>query len=468
MTRLSVPEESGGVGLPTLRAAVVEYPPLTMKSVYDPTIGCTQGIKCIEYIDGYNNFTQYCCFGLAIDILTYVKSELEFEPLVYFVRDGNYGAKNVTSNQWNGIVLDLVTGEADISIDLMTNEARSAVVDFSQRWTEAGLALLVLVGEKKVDTIDFAFLDPFTMELWLGMVGIVNLYLVTLWIVDRLSPYGCYATRRRDKTRDEVFDLDGSMWYSWGVCFDNQFVADRPKSGSSRAMAVCLAMFSLLCLTSYTANLTAHLLSDDTKPDITGIRDPKITADDSKLTFGVVKSSFVDSYFELNQDSVMKALFERMLKRNHLVKNFTDGVDRVKNRSLDIFISEILSLDYEVAKQKTKGYPRLQVVGASKTFADTGYSYSFRKNSTWKPKFDLVINKIKAENKPSELYKKWVRPGEALTDDMHEGLNEQSLSGVFFVGIALAIFSIVFLLLENKLYSMGLIYRHLNKFENVQ
>jgi len=49
---------------------------------------------------------------------------------------------------------------------------------------------------------------------------------------------------------------------------------------------------------------------------------------------------------------------------------------------------------------------------------------------------------------------------------MHEGLNEQSLSGVFFVGIALAIFSIVFLLLENKLYSMGLIYRHLNKFEN--
>lgn len=66
---------------------------------------------------------------------------------------------------------------------------------------------------------------------------------------------------------------------------------------------------------------------------------------------------------------------------------------------LDIFISEILSLDYEVAKQRHKGYPRLQVVGASKTFADTGYSYSFRKNSTWKPKFDLVINKMKAENK---------------------------------------------------------------------
>lgn len=267
--------ESSRVGLPTLRAAVVEYPPLTMKSSYDPALGCTQGIKCIDYIGYSDNYTQHCCFGLAIDILTYVKSELEFEPLVYFVRDGNYGAKNATSNQWNGIVRDLVIGEADISIDLMTNEARSEVVEFSQRWTEAGLALLVRVGEKKVSAIDFAFLDPFTMALWLGMVAIVNLYLIALWIADRLSPYGCYATRKRNN-EEHVFDLDGSMWFSWGVCFDNQFVGDRPKSSSSKAMAVCLAMFALLCLTSYTANLTAHLVSDDTKPEIAGIRDPKV------------------------------------------------------------------------------------------------------------------------------------------------------------------------------------------------
>lgn len=276
-TKLAASIKSSRVGLPALRAAVVEYPPLTMKSKYDPSIGCTQGIKCIAYIDN-RNYTQHCCYGLAIDILTYVKGELEFEPLVYFVRDGNYGAKNVTSNQWNGIVRDLIIGEADISIDLMTNEARSEVVDFSQRWTEAGLALLVRVGEKKVRTVDFAFLDPFTMELWLGMVGIVNIYLIALWIADRFSPYGCYATRQRDSTAAQVFDLDGSMWFSWGVCFDNQFVGDRPRSDSSKAMAVCLAMFALLCLTSYTANLTAHLVFDDTKPEITGIRDPKVRA----------------------------------------------------------------------------------------------------------------------------------------------------------------------------------------------
>ena len=69
------------------------------------------------------------------------------------------------------------------------------------------------------------------------------------------------------------------------------------------------------------------------------------------------------------------------------------------NRQLDIFISEVLSIDYEVAKQKSATYPKLQVVGASTPFAESGYSYAFKKNSPWKPKFDLVMNRMKAENK---------------------------------------------------------------------
>lgn len=68
-------------------------------------------------------------------------------------------------------------------------------------------------------------------------------------------------------------------------------------------------------------------------------------------------------------------------------------------RQLNIFISEVLSLDYEVAKQKSATYPKLQVVGATTPFAESGYAYAFKKNSPWKPKFDLVINRMKAENK---------------------------------------------------------------------
>lgn len=267
-------DESTGE-LPRLRAAVVEYPPLTMKADFDATEGCHQGLECMKYIGDTQNFTKHCCYGLAIDVLRYVKTELQFEPLVYFVRDGNYGAKNTTADTWNGIVRDIREGKADIAIDLMTNEARSEVIDFSLRWTHAGLALLVLVGEQNVDNLDFSFFQPFTVYLWMGMIGVVNFYLGILWYTDRLSPYGHYKSFRAKNHNG--FDLSESMWYCWGVCFDNQFVDSRPRSLSARAMAVFLAIFALMCVTSYTANLTAHLLSDDTKPAITGIRDPKVS-----------------------------------------------------------------------------------------------------------------------------------------------------------------------------------------------
>lgn len=458
-SQLSNSEENSISEITRLRAAVVEYPPLTMKANFDENNGCFQGLECKKFIGNTANFTKHCCYGLAIDVLKYVASQLQFEPIVYFVRDGNYGAKNTTADTWNGIVRDILDEEADIAIDLMANEARSEVIDFSLRWTHAGLALLVLVGEKKVDQLDFSFFYPFTTYLWISIIGVVNLFLGVLWLADRISPYGHHRSRRPG-FRDG-FDLSGSMWYCWGMCFDNQFVDSRPRSFSARAMAVVLAIFALMCVTSYTANLTAHLLSDDTIPDVTGIRDPKITDPNTAISYGVVKSSYVDSYFELNEDPIMQSMFQRMRDKKHLVNNFTDGVERIKHRQLDVFISEVLSLDYEVAKQKSPTYPRLQVVGANEPFAETGYSYAFRKNSPWKPKFDFVINRMKADNKPSDLYKKWVSSGEDKSEDRHQLLSVRSLSGVFFLGASLALVASFFLFLENKLFAKGFIYANI-------
>ena len=276
-------------GVPVLRAAVMDYPPLTMKTILHEGAIC-QGIVCYKHVGSdARNAIKYCCFGLAIDVLKHVSGELQFMPYVYFVPDGNYGSFNSTTKQWNGIVKELLDGKCDISIDLMANEARSRYIDFSLRWTFAGLALLFKVGQKKVETIDFSFFEPFTPQLWLGMIGVVNLYLLVLWITDRLSPYGSYRTTQRRKHANHDFTILGSMWYCWGMCFDNQFVDARPRSYSAKTMAVFMAMFALLCLTSYTANLTAHLLSDDTTPGISGIRDLKVMFHDFQVELWVHK-----------------------------------------------------------------------------------------------------------------------------------------------------------------------------------
>ena len=55
-----------------------------------------------------------------------------------------------------------------------------------------------------------------------------------------------------------------------------------------------------------------------------------------------MRSSYVDSYFELNEDPVMRSMFRRMRDKKHLVDNFTDGVERVKNR-FDLLLNFNLS-----------------------------------------------------------------------------------------------------------------------------
>ena len=49
-----------------------------------------------------------------------------------------------------------------------------------------------------------------------------------------------------------------------------------------------------------------------------------------KYTYGVVKSSYVDSFFELNEDPAMRDMFRVMQGRGYLVRNFTVGVGRVQ------------------------------------------------------------------------------------------------------------------------------------------
>lgn len=82
-----------------------------------------------------------------------------------------------------------------------------------------GFVLFVFVGEKKVEMLDFFFFELFIVYLWISIIGVVNVYLGILWFVDRVSFFGYY--RLFCIGNCDRFDLSGSMWYCWGVCFDN-------------------------------------------------------------------------------------------------------------------------------------------------------------------------------------------------------------------------------------------------------
>ena len=46
--------------------------------------------------------------GLCVDLLLLLESELKFNFTLYVVNDGNYGSINDSTQEWNGMVGELV------------------------------------------------------------------------------------------------------------------------------------------------------------------------------------------------------------------------------------------------------------------------------------------------------------------------------------------------------------------------
>ena len=83
------------------------------------------------------------------------------------VPDNNYGALNLTSGEWNGLVKELMEGTADIAIGALTiNFAREAVIDFTKPFMNLGISILFKIPSGKPTRL-FSFMNPLAVEIWL-------------------------------------------------------------------------------------------------------------------------------------------------------------------------------------------------------------------------------------------------------------------------------------------------------------
>merc|ERR1712055_413141 len=80
--------------------------------------------------------------GLMIDLLEELAGELHFNFSIHEVADGRYGMPT-DSGEWNGMVGELIRGEADlIAADMTITANRESVVDFTHPFMYLGLGVL--------------------------------------------------------------------------------------------------------------------------------------------------------------------------------------------------------------------------------------------------------------------------------------------------------------------------------------
>lgn len=211
-----------------------------------------------------------CCYGYCIDLLEKLAEDMPFDFELYIVGDGKYGAwKN---GRWTGLVGDLLSGTAHMAVTSFSiNSARSKVIDFTSPFFSTSLG--ILVRTKDTASPIGAFMWPLHWTMWVGIFVALHMTALFLTLYEWKSPYGMTPHGRN---RMKIFSYSSALNLCYAILFGRTVSSKTPKCCTGRFLMNLWAIFCLLVLSSYTANLAAVMVGDKTFEELSGIHDPKV------------------------------------------------------------------------------------------------------------------------------------------------------------------------------------------------
>ncbi|CUT99598.1 glutamate NMDA receptor subunit [Echinococcus multilocularis] len=320
-----------------------------------------------------------CCTGLTMDLLIELMKDLNFEVELYEVKDRLWGGW--TKEGWNGLVRELMEHKADMAItSLKITPNRSEQIDFSVPFLETGIAITVALREGAISPT--AFLEPYDYQCWcIILLFSVHASGAAIYLYEWLSPVG--QDRGRLVTPEHRFTMCRSLWLIWSMLFGAAVNADNPRGMASRFMANIWALFALVFLASYTANLAAFMISKDDFYDLEGIHDWRLQQPwnhKPPFRFATVPSGATEENIKINFPEM--AAYMRAFNRTTVI----DGLKSLKSEEIDAFIYDATILGYWTSRDDGC---KLKKVG--NLYAMTGYGIGFPKGSRWLPKINSRI-----------------------------------------------------------------------------
>nr|AXF48844.1 ionotropic receptor IR13 [Lobesia botrana] len=397
-----------------MRITFLEEPPYINLAPPDPISGrciLDRGVICrvapeaevagLEAGTAHRNSSLYqCCSGFCIDLLQQLAEQLGFTYELSRVEDGRWGTLH--HGKWNGLIADLVNKKTDMVLtSLIINSDREAVVDFSVPFMETGVAIVVA---KRTGIISpTAFLEPFDTASWM-LVGAVAIQAATfsIFFFEWLSPSGfdCSTGQNSKRVPQNRFSLCRTYWIVWAVLFQASVHVDSPRGFTARFMTNMWAMFAVVFLAIYTANLAAFMITREEFHELSGLDDPRISRPLTirpPLKFGTVPWSHTDAtlakYF--SEPHAYMAQFNR--------STVSAGVSGVLTGELDAFIYDGTVLDYLVSQDEDC---RLLTVGA--WYAMSGYGLAFTRNSKYLSMFNKRLLDLRSNGDLERLRRYWM------------------------------------------------------------
>lgn len=352
------------------------------------------------------NFTDYSgnerYEGYCIDLLKRLSKKLQFNYIISEVADGQYGKLN--NGSWNGMVRELLDRQADLAIvDLTITKERQSAVDFTHPFMTLGIA--IMYKRPKMEEAEmYSFLMPFSKEVWLSMWSAYLGMSLAIWLVSRLSPvewvnpHPCYDNPNEFEMENEIHSIGASMWFNIGSLMQ-QGSDLAPRSPSVRALASVWYFFTLILMSSYTANFAAFLTASRMQSPIESAED---LSKQTKIDYGCKEGGSTQAFFSSSNHSIYRRMWNFMESRKHqgvFPNDNKKGISMVKKGNY-AFLMESTSLEYIA-----HGDCELTQIGG--LLDHKGYGIAMPKRSPYRAPLSKSIVELNEAGELQDLKTKW-------------------------------------------------------------
>ncbi|XP_029070237.1 glutamate receptor ionotropic, kainate 1 isoform X7 [Monodon monoceros] len=353
--------------------------------------------------------------------------------------DGNKDrSKNITDSLANRTLIVTTILRADLAVAPLTiTYVREKVIDFSKPFMTLGISILYHKPNGTNPGV-FSFLNPLSPDIWMYVLLACLGVSCVLFVIARFTPYEWYNPHPCNPDSDVVennFTLLNSFWFGVGALMQ-QGSELMPKALSTRIVGGIWWFFTLIIISSYTANLAAFLTVERMESPIDSADD---LAKQTKIEYGAVRDGSTMTFFKKSKISTYEKMWAFMSSRQQtaLVKNSDEGIQRVLTTDYALLME---STNIEYVTQRNCNLTQIGGLIDSK-----GYGVGTPIGSPYRDKITIAILQLQEEGKLHMMKEKWWRGNGCPEEDNKEAsaLGVENIGGIFIVlaaGLVLSVF----------------------------
>ncbi|CAF0913490.1 unnamed protein product [Rotaria sordida] len=394
---------------------ILEAPYVMLKNYENST-----GLLNITYSN--NDFEGFC-----VDLLEELSHELKF----------GYKIKPITTGRYDDMVEEVKNKIADLAIAPLTiNYAREKKIDFTKPFLSLGISILFKTSKPEKPGL-FSFLNPLSLEIWIYTFAAIFTVSFILLLIARCSPdewrnpYPCDSDYNYLENR---FTVSNTLWFSIGTLMQ-QGADISPSAISTRLISGIWWFFTLILISSYTANLAAFLTVEKFVNTIESAED---LIKQTKIKYGVLRGGSTEQFFRESTIPTYQTIWKHMSSNSDVfVKSNQHGIDRVKAESFAFFM-ESTSIEYTVQRECN-----LTQIGG--LLDNKGYGIGLPEGSPHRERFSEIILDLQEKGIIQKSYNKWWKGtcSSEKKDLKPDPLGLTNVGGIFVVlfgGVILSLF----------------------------